>query len=641
MAFPAGWGWRALLTIPAGQVSAVLAGFPVLLTPANLPSQMLDADGAGPALSGGGDVRFSSDAAGATQLPCEVVSLVPQNDPATATAQLWVQLPSISNVADTTFYVWWGYPGETQPAASDPYGSQAVWDASFQAVYHLEEDPSGAAPQVLDSTATGAHLTAGGAMTAGDLVAGKVGSGIDLDHADDLLSNGSALDNLAALTISAQMKPSSGYGSNTRNVAGKHWSFSIDSGAETILFTVPHATTMLQRQSIFASVTMNAWAHLAVTWDGSTTAANAHEYVNGAEVGMYITTTNGAGARSDDAAFDVTVGNRSGGGAYGFGGILDEVRISNAVRSVAWLLAETNGMNAPASFVTAGAPAQMAVSYFPPVFALALATLAPDRSPHAFTPGAFALPLGFDARQFAMPAFALPLAAISPKGAAAPKPGTIALPLGITTPGGKVMVEVTSTLGLALALKRPTWAWDIPTGARAQAIYRCYLTGAADGTTDVELPATSFQARLRTGEPSYLSVVVPDAPTYLPAITARPNGELVVKRGIRWPTGVEILEEIARVGLERIADDRGAGSYTLTLSGHKTQTTATPKTRTLAGLSYRHAGTGARRYRCSLDTFLRPGDTVYVPEYGESAVVRLITYVIDGRTEMMELTEAE
>lgn len=44
--------------------------------------------------------------------------------------------------------------------------------------------------------------------------------------------------------------------------------------------------------------TLGAWHNLLFTWDGSTTAANSHIYVDGSEV-SYLTTTNGVGNNHD------------------------------------------------------------------------------------------------------------------------------------------------------------------------------------------------------------------------------------------------------------------------------------------------------------------------------------------------------
>ena len=206
-----------------------------------------------------------------------------------------------------------------------------------------------------------------------------------------------------------------------------------------------------------------------------------------------------------------------------------------------------------------------------------------------------------------------------------------------------ILAHVPHVIAIAAELPAPTVAlallhdWTSGLLPPAQTIYTLTLTGAPD----VTLPISSLQTRLRNGEPSYLQVVVPNAPAYADQITARSAGQLVLKRGLQFVDGSRQMEEIARVALELIADARGANSQSITLSGHKTTTVAAPRTRELQGVSYRSAGTQKKRYRCRPDLFLRPGDTATVAAYGDSFAVGMITYTVSvSGGETMEITEA-
>lgn len=109
MTFPSGWTRRAALTINSAQVvgsSGTHSNFPVLLTQANLPSEMLDKDGGFAAQMGGGDIRFTSDVLGASPLPCHVVEFITANDPASATAIIYVGL-NLPTGTSTTIYAWY------------------------------------------------------------------------------------------------------------------------------------------------------------------------------------------------------------------------------------------------------------------------------------------------------------------------------------------------------------------------------------------------------------------------------------------------------------------------------------------------------------------------------------------------------
>ena len=152
MAFPTGWGRRCALVIQSSKVTDTETNFPVLVTEDTLPSEIFDADGSYPALNGGGDIRFSSDEAGNTQLACEIEQFVTDNNPANGKAAVWVKVPSMSSSSNTTIYIWYNKAGESQPAEGDAYGKHAVWDSNYKMVQHMNQDPSGGAGCIIDST---------------------------------------------------------------------------------------------------------------------------------------------------------------------------------------------------------------------------------------------------------------------------------------------------------------------------------------------------------------------------------------------------------------------------------------------------------------------------------------------------------
>ena len=169
---------RCELVIQSSQVPASLTDFPLLLTAATLPSEMFDADGSYPALDGGGDIKFSSDEAGATRLSCEIVTFTIDNNPANGTAEIWVKVPSVSGSLNTSLWVWYDLSGESQPDSNAAFGSESVWAAGI-GVYHLDEDPDAGNPdEMLDSDGTANHGTADATMVSADLVAGQIGNAI-------------------------------------------------------------------------------------------------------------------------------------------------------------------------------------------------------------------------------------------------------------------------------------------------------------------------------------------------------------------------------------------------------------------------------------------------------------------------------
>lgn len=174
--------------------------------------------------------------------------------------------------------------------------------------------------------------------------------------------------------------------------------------------------------------------------------------------------------------------------------------------------------------------------------------------------------------------------------------------------------------------------------AAVRAVYRAYLTGDAEDPpiADLELPLASFQSRRRNGEQTYLSITVPNPTPYIDGINARLNGDIVIKSGYALGS-IENLTELLRVNFGSFRYDLGATSGTASLSGHKQVTYSNPKTRTLAGISYKSVTDGVMRVRCEPDMWLAPGDTA---DIGDSTfVVDSISYTIKPTSATMEVQE--
>lgn len=166
-------------------------------------------------------------------------------------------------------------------------------------------------------------------------------------------------------------------------------------------------------------------------------------------------------------------------------------------------------------------------------------------------------------------------------------------------------------------------------------IYIFTLTGAADGTTDIDIPISSFSSRLKNGEPSYLSVVIP-GDDYLSYVNARLNGDLVVRIGYKDGDTIILTEIVAEVDFDNIQYSEGATNKSITLDGYRTETFLT-KTVTLQGASYKNLDEGKLRYRCSPNLYLKPGDTA---EYGDdSFIVDSISFSVSANSETYEVAE--
>jgi len=166
------------------------------------------------------------------------------------------------------------------------------------------------------------------------------------------------------------------------------------------------------------------------------------------------------------------------------------------------------------------------------------------------------------------------------------------------------------------------------------------LTGDGDGTTDVTIPISSWQARRKDGEPTFLSVVVPGT-SYQTVIEARTNGTMKINLAYLIGSTEHYRETICEVDLEpdltRI--DKGGRNQSITLQGHRTET-FTPKTIALQDVNYVSVDGGSYRYRCaSCDLYLNPGDSATYD--GNSITVNQIVYFVGGGLQTMDVNESE
>lgn len=173
--FNGDWSSREKITIKASQVNSDLNEFPVYLNLADLPDSFFTS------VNGtGADIRMTL-ADEITETSFELVEI----DTVNGTGELWFKAPFLSSTTGTDFYIYYGNPGATAYTDSDPYGTHNVWSNGFVAVYHMNENPTGA---IIDSTSFGNNGTSAGAMNSSDLISGKVGKALDLDGVNDLIT---------------------------------------------------------------------------------------------------------------------------------------------------------------------------------------------------------------------------------------------------------------------------------------------------------------------------------------------------------------------------------------------------------------------------------------------------------------------
>jgi len=172
-----------------------------------------------------------------------------------------------------------------------------------------------------------------------------------------------------------------------------------------------------------------------------------------------------------------------------------------------------------------------------------------------------------------------------------------------------------------------------------EAILRYYLTitGAVDSLSDIDIPMASFQARRRSGSPTYLSAVIPTI-EYIDSIAARSNGTIRIDQGYEQNGVVLQRETIIETDIERADTYLGSVNQSIVLTGYTTSTFSA-KTLDLTGSVLRSLVNGKINVRMANPyVFLNPGDTVNIDE--DTFIVGLMSYAISPDFQQIDIQEA-
>jgi hypothetical protein len=338
-----GWGNRVRLTIDHNDVDAPLTDFPVLLYLSTSSGRNND------------DVSFifdelQSDAnrhkIAVTTSDCvECYVEIEKWDQASEQAWLWVKVPSISDTTDTELHLYYdssyadntAYVGDT-----DSTPAQNVWDDNFALVQHLGED----ATVVHDSTANNNDETnPPPPPPSGDPDPGYVrATYTDSGNTDGgySFSNGSRLqmNHSSSLDITENITLETFVYLNDRTdgkFIAKDDPFPGGAGCYCLQQEANNLELMLDfggwYRASYGFYNTGEWLYVAGTYDRQT----MRFYLNGVERATNpqtspITSYDTLALALGNRAYDVDT-------YYDLNGLLDEIRISDATRSAAWIRA--------------------------------------------------------------------------------------------------------------------------------------------------------------------------------------------------------------------------------------------------------------------------------------------------------------
>ncbi|HEY7759918.1 MAG TPA: DUF2341 domain-containing protein, partial [Burkholderiales bacterium] len=248
------------------------------------------------------------------------------------TSYVWVKVPVVdANSSSDYITMYYG-----NAAAADGQNADAVWNAAYVGVWHLNQAGSGAAGEFRDSSGTGNHGR-GGAGTAADTPiqgSGQIGAGQDFDGSSDFIEvqSTASLQLTTAMTLEGWVRMDS-FGVadvvNTLLRKGENNpnNYQLSVGQQTPFFTLDDG----ENTGVVAPSTLNAgqWYHLSATFDGTT----RRLYVNGVQVA-----SDAYGGPIGTDLRDLYIGGRP--GTDFSDGLIDEARVSNTARSTDWIAAQ-------------------------------------------------------------------------------------------------------------------------------------------------------------------------------------------------------------------------------------------------------------------------------------------------------------
>lgn len=274
-------------------------------------------------------------------------------DPATGALVAHVQ-SGVGTAANTDIYMIYG----NADVVTSQENVAGTWDAGFKGVWHLAE--ASATTTVESSTGADDGTKKGAGEPAQS--AGKVGSAQDFDGTDDFITvpDSANIDILGAETIEAWIDLDNV--ADFRQIVTKDGSLSqrsfqfyvYTSGELTCLMIMKDNTGYIGRgTTVTIPVGGGQWTHVVAAYDGGNLATGIKLYVNGLQKDT-TTYTDGTFTGRTDTTAPLDIGRHLVGPDF-FDGDIDEVRISNVVRTAGYVASCYNNQSSPSTFYSVGA----------------------------------------------------------------------------------------------------------------------------------------------------------------------------------------------------------------------------------------------------------------------------------------------
>jgi hypothetical protein len=346
--FDTNWPYRKTITIDADQVDLNLTNFPVLV-------DITDADLDSKAQADGDDIIFTG-ADGTSKLDHEIESYSAGNLVA------WVEIPFLDANTDTTLYMYYG-----NDVAAPQEDVEGTWNGSnYVMVQHLEEtsgtriDSTGFHNDsdeefVTDPTAQGMINGADGFNGSTDYV--RVPDAGSLQFGEGSLTVEAWINPISTITDTGGVRIANNRGTG---IGGSYigWQFKIKNETGSWRFSdtgIDDGALPYEPYEGSNTYPYNALYQVVMVYD----AANDELlfYVDGALDGTRSLSPHGSISNTLPTVIGASIyheGTLHGDDKQFFNGIIDEVRLSNEVRSAEWIHTSYTNQNNPSAFYLIG-----------------------------------------------------------------------------------------------------------------------------------------------------------------------------------------------------------------------------------------------------------------------------------------------
>jgi len=326
---------RVKITTQASQIIANQTDFPVFLPLSLLPSTFFDKV----QFTDGSDIVITEGET--TKLKREVVSIDTVGDK----GEVHFKTPTLNSGSNTDYFIYYN------KAAGGETNDTDTWNSGYKMVHHNDDDPDTSTVQ--DSTSNNNDGTKNSAANPNEvtgIIEGKAQQYQDGQSDEITVTNNSSIDEISLLTLEFIL--------NITTEAGSPKIFDKFGGDFGLRYTGP---TQIRFADNSWSTTNGEWrdqnfaqdtdVYFALTIDRTSTSNDPIMYRQGSSVTVNQI-SNPAGSKIGSNA-DLTIGNSKALDKE-LDGTMDEVRISDVIRSANYIKITDNTLFSPASFLAIG-----------------------------------------------------------------------------------------------------------------------------------------------------------------------------------------------------------------------------------------------------------------------------------------------